>query len=136
MFFCDIKNYFITNNVFEKVLKYTDDRIADQKQEEMFQCFYMHLNVGHREKRKSVLGKKINFLTAVTGYRVSENLKQYITVYESIFVNPKIKSCHYLYSRIRQYMRDQEEIIAANIYRYEAQVSLVYPQISPIDICP
>jgi len=28
MFFCDIKNSFMTNNVFEKVLKYKDDRIA------------------------------------------------------------------------------------------------------------
>ena len=28
MFFCDIKNSFMTNNVFEKVLKVIDDRIA------------------------------------------------------------------------------------------------------------
>jgi len=56
----------------------------------MFPFFYMHSNVRHRENRKSVVGKKISFLTAVTGYCVSENLKQYITVYESIFVNPKI----------------------------------------------
>jgi len=60
----------------------------------------MHSIVGHREKRKSVLEKKNRFLTSVTGYRDSENLKQYITVFESIFLNPEIKSCH-LYSRIK-----------------------------------
>ena len=61
----------------------------------------MNSNVGHRGKRKSVLGKKTGFVTAVTGYRVSEDLKQYISVYEGKFGNPKMKSCRYLFSRIK-----------------------------------
>jgi len=67
----------------------------------MFPCFYMHPNVGHRGKRKSLVGKKTRFLTAFTGYRISEDLKKYISVYEGLFGNPKMKSCRYLYSRIK-----------------------------------
>jgi hypothetical protein len=60
-----------------------------------------HLNIGHRENRKSVLGKKTSFLTAVAGYRVNEDLKQDISVHAGIFRNPKMKPYRYLYLRIK-----------------------------------
>ena len=50
---------------------------------------------------KAYWGRKLVLLKAIAGYRISEDLKQYITVFVSIFVNPKTKSCRYLYSRIK-----------------------------------
>ena len=80
----------------------------------MFLCFYMHSNVGHRGKRKSLVGKKINYLTAVTGYWIAtckftarNNIYQYTKAYMEILRWNHVVICINISSRTCVAMRQQ-----------------------------
>ena len=143
-FICDIKNFFMKNNVFEKVLKYIQIRGLLLINKRI--CSHASLCIliqDTKERGKAYWGRTLVFFTAIAGHRVNVDLKLHISVHAGIFGNPKMKQYLYLYSRIKQYIRGQEAVIAAKTCRYEARriyllilLLALYPQTSPLDICP
>jgi len=92
------------NNVFEKVLKYIQmTGLLLRNKWELFPYFYMHSNVGHRRKRKSVLGKKLVFLQLLQDtvlVKIWNNTYQYTKAYLEIIKLNRILFCIHVSSSI------------------------------------